>query len=59
MDFIERAFHLAPDHGNGTLEAVILIAVLALSVYLAMSAIRRRLASETRRRSNERTGLPV
>jgi len=28
MDFIERLLGFAPDHGNGSLEAIILIAVV-------------------------------
>jgi hypothetical protein len=38
MDFIERLFHVAPDHGNGTLEVFILSAILA--VPLAYAALR-------------------
>jgi hypothetical protein len=29
MDFIERLFHVSPDGGNGTLEALYLIAAVA------------------------------
>jgi len=30
MDFIERLLGFAPDHGNGSLEAIILIAVVTV-----------------------------
>ena len=32
MDFIERIFHLAPDKGSGVLEAMILVALLAIPI---------------------------
>ena len=35
MDFIERLFHVSPDGGNGTTEAMFLIAVLAITAALA------------------------
>lgn len=38
MDFIERLFHVAPDHGNGMLEVFVLSAILA--VPLAYAALR-------------------
>jgi hypothetical protein len=59
MDLIERAFHIAPDHGSGTLEAAILIAILAVSLPFAMSLIRRRPNVRHSRRLAERAGMPV
>jgi hypothetical protein len=50
MDFIERVFHIAPDHGSGTLETAILVAVLAAALTFAMSPIRKRLVSAALRR---------
>ena len=36
MDWIERVFHVSPDNGDGTLEAlVIIVAVLAAIVIIA------------------------
>jgi hypothetical protein len=32
MDFIERIFHLTPDHGDGTLETLIVLAVVAVPI---------------------------
>jgi hypothetical protein len=34
MDFIERLFYISPDHGDGTLEAIIVVVVLALPFVL-------------------------
>jgi hypothetical protein len=36
MDFIERIFHWSPDHGNGTLEVLILVSVLLVPVVFAV-----------------------
>jgi hypothetical protein len=41
MDFIERIFGVSPDGGDGSIEAIIL---LAITVVLAMMAWRRRSA---------------
>jgi hypothetical protein len=38
MDFIERWLHVSPDGGNGTLEAVYLLAPLAVIVAIAFRA---------------------
>jgi hypothetical protein len=46
MDFIERIFGVSPDGGDGSLEAIIL---LAITVVLAMVAWRRRSAGAARR----------
>ena len=40
MDFIERWFHVSPDGGNGSLEVLYIVAVLAV---IAMVLFRRRL----------------
>jgi hypothetical protein len=32
MDFIERIFHLTPDHGDGTLETLIVLAVVVVPI---------------------------
>lgn len=44
MDFIERIFHISPDHGNGTLEIAILIAVLLPGL---VAAVWRRRSRDT------------
>lgn len=36
MDFIERIFHLSPDHGSGVLEATILVIVFVLPIAVAV-----------------------
>jgi hypothetical protein len=50
MDFIERILHLSPDHGDGTLEAVLLFAILAVPIAWAIlrtaSALRTRLVAD-------------
>jgi hypothetical protein len=46
MDFFERWFHVSPDGGNGTLEALYLI--VAIAVILAV-IFRRRLGNMVRR----------
>jgi hypothetical protein len=38
MDFIERIFHLTPDHGDGTLETLIVLVVVAVPI--AVRALR-------------------
>ena len=42
MDFIERFFGFAPDHGNGSLEAVILIAAVTVVAGLGMGFFHKR-----------------
>ncbi len=37
MDFIERIFHLSPDHGSGMLEAAVLLLFFAIPVCTAWS----------------------
>jgi ABC-type phosphate transport system permease subunit len=46
MDLIERIFHLSPDHGNGTLEAMLVVAILAIPI--AFTVVRAALAFRTR-----------
>jgi hypothetical protein len=41
MDFIERIFHLSPDHGDGSFEAMLVFALLFL-VALALLRFRHR-----------------
>jgi len=36
MDFIERIFHMSPDHGNGAFEALMLFAILAVPIAWAV-----------------------
>jgi hypothetical protein len=48
MDFIERAFHVSPDGGDGSLE-VLWLAVAALALSFAL--LRRRVARSARRRT--------
>ncbi len=49
MDFIERIFGIAPDGGDGTTEAMFVIAFAAAAVALAWTPIRRKLRSRTHR----------
>ena len=46
MDFIERIFGVSPDGGNGSTEAIILLAV---TIALAMVVRRRRASRATTR----------
>ena len=46
MDFIERIFGVSPDGGDGSIEAIIL---LAITIVLAMVAWRRRSTGSMRR----------
>jgi hypothetical protein len=49
MHFIETIFHVAPDHGSGTLEFAIVLAVLfsaATLLALRMRQLRRRASRE-------------
>jgi hypothetical protein len=32
VDFIERIFHISPDHGSGALEVTILVTVFAIPI---------------------------
>jgi hypothetical protein len=41
MDFIERWFGFAPDHGDGSLEAIILIALVTIISGLALGFFRQ------------------
>jgi len=41
MDFIERLFGFAPDHGDGSLEAIILIALVTLIAGTALGFFRK------------------
>jgi hypothetical protein len=36
MDFIERYFGFSPDHGDGSLEAILLLALVTLITGLAL-----------------------
>jgi hypothetical protein len=38
MDFIEKVFHVSPDHGNGTAEFVIYGALVVLIVFSVAKA---------------------
>ena len=42
MDFIERWFHVSPDGGNGSLEVLYIVAILAV---IAMVLFRRHLGA--------------
>ena len=42
MDFIERWFHVSPDGGNGSLEVLYIVAILAV---IAMVLCRRQLGN--------------
>ncbi|HXT38361.1 MAG TPA: hypothetical protein VN837_22515 [Chloroflexota bacterium] len=42
MDFIERWFHVSPDGGNGSLEVLYVVAILAV---IAMVLCRRHLGN--------------
>ena len=37
MDFVEQILHLSPDHGNGTLEALILFAIVVPPIAWAVA----------------------
>ena len=50
MDFIERWFHLSPDNGSGTTEALFLLAAVALIIAVAG---RRRLVEFVKRRRKD------
>jgi hypothetical protein len=41
MDFIERWFGFAPDHGDGSLEAIILLALVTLVTGLGLGFFRK------------------
>jgi hypothetical protein len=41
MDFIERWFGFAPDHGDGSLEAIILLALVTLVTGLGLGFFRQ------------------
>jgi hypothetical protein len=45
MDFIERMFGVSPDGGNGSTEAIILLAITAI---LAVAVARRRRSTATK-----------
>jgi hypothetical protein len=47
MDWIERLWHIDPDHGSGALEVAILLAV-ALIAWLAVRGARRTIRSRSR-----------
>lgn len=49
MDFIERWFHVSPDNGNGSTEAMYLVAIAVLIVAITC---RRQVASFVRRCAN-------
>lgn len=48
MDWIERLWHIDPDHGSGTLEVALLLAV-ALLALLAVRGARRAARSRSPR----------
>jgi hypothetical protein len=37
MDFVERALHIAPDYGSGSLETAIFLAILAAALTVTIS----------------------
>jgi len=41
MDFIERWFGFAPDHGDGSLEAIILLALVTLITGIGLGFFRK------------------
>jgi hypothetical protein len=41
MDFIERWFGFAPDHGDGSLEAIILLALVTLVTGIGLGFFRK------------------
>ena len=51
MDFIERWFHVSPDGGNGSLEMLYIVAILAV---IAMVLCRRRLGNVVARMASSR-----
>jgi len=42
MEFIESLFGISPDGGSGALETLYLVPLIALAVFLAVRAVRRR-----------------
>ena len=46
MDFIERWFGFAPDHGDGSLEAIILIALVTIISGIALGFFRKHYVRE-------------
>lgn len=46
MDFFEQWFHVDPDHGNGSLEALVIVAVIVVVLTLLF---RRQLGGLLRR----------
>ena len=46
MDFIERWFGFAPDHGEGHLEAIILIALVTIISGIALGFVRKPFVGE-------------
>lgn len=53
MDVLERVFHVSPDGGSGALEALYLVAAVAV---LAAIAFRRQIARSLRRGVAARRG---
>jgi hypothetical protein len=41
MDFIERVFHLSPDHGDGSFEAMLTFAFLLFVAFAILGFVRR------------------
>jgi len=41
MDFIERIFHLSPDNGDGSFEAMLLLVLLLLVAFAIRGFLRR------------------
>jgi hypothetical protein len=42
MDFIERLFGISPDGGNGSLEALLLLAIAVAGIAVFMKQMKRR-----------------
>ncbi len=56
MDFIEKLFHIAPDHGNGMLEVFVISAILAYAAWRTVATIRISRNSTPWKRLNEAPG---
>ena len=56
MDFIERWFHLSPDGGNGSLELVYLLAIVAIVTMILFRRQLRQLYWRARDRQEHRHG---
>jgi Tfp pilus assembly protein PilE len=55
MDFIERIFGVSPDHGDGSLERLYLVAILAVLAVITVALYRRLVRSRLRSGTNTRS----